>query len=85
MFSNAIFAWGGASDGEYHIYRNVNYELTSLIDELFGGIGEVEEASDPVPEGAELFIKAQIDSGKGATFTAKNCMIDPDILKQLIK
>ena len=85
MFSTAIFALGGSSEGEYHIYRSVNYELTSIIGELFGGIGEVEEASDPVPEGAELFTMAQIDSGKGATFTVKNCMIDPDILKQLIK
>lgn len=83
MFSNAIFAWGGGTDGEYHIYRNVNYELTSIIDELMEGIGEVEEASDPVPEGAELFTNAQIASGKGATFIVKNCMIDPEILKQL--
>jgi hypothetical protein len=43
-----------------------------------------EEKSDPVPEGAELFAKAQVASGKGATFTAKNCMIDPEVLKQLI-
>ena len=84
MFSTAIFTLG-SSDGEYHIYRNVNYELTSVIDEFIKGLGEIEEASDPVPEGAELFTKAQIAKGNGATFTAKNCMIDPDILKQLIK
>ena len=79
MFGNAFFALGGASDGEYHIYRNVNYELTSIIGELIGGIGEVEEASDPVPEGAELFVKKSPTASFSAT-----CKIDPEILKHFI-
>ena len=84
MFSNVIFTWGGASDGEYHIYRNINYSVSDIFDEFFKGLDKKEEKCDPVPEGAELFTKAQVASGKGATFTAKNCMIDPEVLKQLI-
>jgi hypothetical protein len=84
MFSNAIFAWGGASDGEYHIYKNINYGCLDIWDAFLKQFEKKEEKSDPVPEGAELFTKAQVASGKGATFTAKNCMIDPEILKQLI-
>jgi hypothetical protein len=83
MFSNAFFALGGASDGEYHIYRNINYSCLDILDEFLKKSEKKEEKSDPVPEGAELFTKAQVASGKGATFTAKNCMIDPEILKQL--
>ena len=86
MFSNAIFAWGGASDGEYHIYKNINYGCLGqdILNEFLKQFEKKEEKCDPVPEGAELFTKAQVASGKGATFTAKNCMIDPEILKQLI-
>jgi hypothetical protein len=84
MFSNAFFALGSASDGEYHIYRNINYSCLDILDEFLKKSEKKEEKSDPVPEGAELFTKAQVASGKGATFTAKNCMIDPEVLKQLI-
>jgi hypothetical protein len=83
MFGNAFFALGGASDGEYHIYRNINYSCLDILDEFLKKSEKKEEKSDPVPEGAELFTKAQVASGKGATFTAKNCMIDPEVLKQL--
>lgn len=79
MFSNAFFALGGASDGEYHIYKNINYEPTIMLDEFIKGLGKVEEKSDPVPEGAELFIKKNPTASFSAT-----CKIDPEILKQLI-
>ena len=86
MFGNAFFALGGASDEEYHIYKNINYGCLGqeIWSEFIKQFEKKEEKNDPVPEGAELFTKAQVASGKGATFTAKNCMIDPEVLKQLI-
>lgn len=84
MFGNAFFALGGASDGEYHIYRNINCAGLDTLDEFLKESERKEEKCDPVPEGAELFAKAQVASGKGATFTTKNCMVNPEVLKQLI-
>jgi hypothetical protein len=78
MFSNAFFAWGGASDGEYHIYRSINYEGLDILPEFFEGLDKKEEKCDPVPEGAELFIK-----NKPTASFSSTCKIDPEILKQL--
>lgn len=78
MFSNAIFAWGSGTDGEYHIYRKINYEGLGIFTEFLKELEKKEEKCDPVPEGAELFIK----SNPNASFSA-TCKIDPEILKQL--
>ena len=83
MFGSSIFGWGG-EDYEYHIYVNIERNGPShLFDELFQ-TPQQKEKNDPAPEGAELFVKAQIAKGNEATFTAKNCLIDQDILNKLI-
>ncbi len=78
MFSNVIFTWGGASDGEYHIYRNINYGCLDTLPEFLKSFEKEEGKCDPVPEGAELFAKNKPTASFSAT-----CKIDPEILKQL--
>ena len=71
-------------DYEYHIYVNIEHEeLSHLFDGLFQTFQQ-KERNDPVPENMELFVKAQIAKGNEATFTAKNCLINQDILNKLI-